>query len=323
MILVGRRLMETLLLVLGASLLCFVLIDITPGDFLSELRANPQLSSESIEAMRSRFGLDRSLPERYFLWIRAFVTGSWGISFQYGCTVSSLVLDRAGNTLLLTLTAMLITWPLAILAGVAIASARSHVLVRAATDLVVPTLLSIPDLILALALMMFAVRTGMFPSGGMTSLGFHELTTLAKLRDLAAHLTLPACCLAITALPVVTLHVRSAVVDALGSVFLRAARAHGIGRMRLLFRHTLLAASNSLISLFGLSVGSLISTSLVVEAVMGWPGLGRLMVEAIQARDVHVVVGATVASAFVAAGGSLLSDLMLMVSDSRIRASGR
>lgn len=317
----GRRLLQTMLLALGASLLCFALIQMAPGDFLSEMRMNPQASPESLEALRSRYALDRSLAERYLLWLSAVASGSWGVSFQYGCPVSQLLWDRSRNTLLLTITATMVTWPLAIAAGVCLAGIRPRSYVRPAANLVVSGLLSIPDLVLALGLLLVAVRTGLFPAGGMLSIGFDELSPWGKFRDLAAHLTLPVLCLSASAFPSIFMHVRSAVSQVLSGRFIGAARAHGVPETRLLFRYALAAAANPLISLFGLSMGGLLSSSLVVEAVMGWPGLGRLLVEAIQARDADVVVGATVASALAAAAGTIATDFLLMFSDSRIRTA--
>jgi ABC-type dipeptide/oligopeptide/nickel transport system permease component len=140
-----------------------------------------------------------------------------------------------------------------------------------------------------------------------------------KVKDLTAHLCLPVLCLAASHLPYVAAHVQTTVTEVLNTPFLRAARGLGIARRRLLFRHALPAALNPLISLFGLSIGTLLSSSLLVEAVMGWPGLGRLMLESILARDVHVVIGATVFSTLFAGVGSLIADALLRMNDPRIR----
>jgi peptide/nickel transport system permease protein len=139
------------------------------------------------------------------------------------------------------------------------------------------------------------------------------------LADTAGRLALPAAALVLAALPPLVANVESAMSEVLDSAFVRAVRAHGIPRARLLYRHALPAAANPLISLFGLSVGALLSSSLLVETVMGWPGLGRLLLEAVLQRDVYVVIGVVTLSSVFLIGGNLLADLLLYAADPRIR----
>jgi peptide/nickel transport system permease protein len=313
------RVCRLVLLVFGASVLCFLLFDMAPGDYLSEMRLNPQVSVETVGALRAQYGLDQSFVERYSHWLASVAAGSWGYSFAYNCPVSSLLWERARNTLLLTVTATAIAWPLAITFGTYFAAFQRRGWNRILGDSLIMLLVAIPDLLLALVLLLFAVRTGILPTGGMVSVEFNTMDTWNKIKDLTAHLCLPVLCLTVSQLAYVAAHVRTTVGDVFNSPFLRAARGLGVARRRLLFRHALLAALNPLISLFGLSIGTLLSSSLLVEAVMGWPGLGRLLLESILARDVHVVIGATVASTLFAGVGSLIADTLLLINDPRIR----
>src|SRR5262249_47811640 len=153
-------------------------------------------------------------------------------------------------------------------------------------------LLGVPELLLGLLLVMFALRTGVLPAGGMVSVRLADAGGWAHLRDVAAHLVLPASALVLLSLPVLVRPVRASVIDALAAPFALALRARGVPPARLLLRDTLRAASNPLVSLLGLSVGSLLSTSLVVEALLSWPGLGPLLLEAVAARDLDLVLGA-------------------------------
>jgi peptide/nickel transport system permease protein len=153
----------------------------------------------------------------------------------------------------------------------------------------------------------------------MESPGIAEQPFLERLRDLALHLVLPAGVLAAGLLPVLVQHVRAAMIEVLDAPFALSARAQGIPTSRLLFRHLLPAAVNPLISLFGLTVGTMLSASLLIEVVMGWPGLGPLMVEAIMARDIAVVLGVILLSAAFLVAGNLLADLLLYRLDPRIR----
>jgi peptide/nickel transport system permease protein len=154
----------------------------------------------------------------------------------------------------------------------------------------------------------------------MESPGIAASPLIDRMRDRALHLVLPVTVLVAGMLPVLVRHVRAAMIEVLDSAFAVNARAQGIPSMRLLFRHLLPAAANPLISLFGITVGTLLSASLLVEVVMGWPGLGPLLVEAIMARDIAVVLGVILLSAAFLVAGNIMSDLLLYRLDPRIRA---
>jgi peptide/nickel transport system permease protein len=180
-------------------------------------------------------------------------------------------------------------------------------------------LLVVPDLVLALGLLILAVRSGWFPTGGLVSTGFETLSPLHKFRDIVSHMALPVAALVLSSLPLLFRHVRAAVSEVLGAPFLRAAEAHGIPQRKLLYGYALRAAANPLISLFGFSIGALLSGSLLVEVVMSWPGLGPLLLEAILARDLYVVIGGVLFSTIFLVSGNLLADLLLYWADPRIR----
>ena len=180
----------------------------------------------------------------------------------------------------------------------------------------------IPDLALVLGLLVLSVKTGWFPLGGKTSLDFASLSFLHKTRDLLLHMVLPVSVLVLSALPLLVRHVRSAIAEVLDAPFLLAAKGHGLSRSTLLYRYALLAAANPLISLFGFSVGALLSGSLLVEVVMSWPGLGPMLLEAILARDLYVVIGGVLLSTLFLVAGDLLGVLELFWADPRFRAEG-
>jgi peptide/nickel transport system permease protein len=140
-----------------------------------------------------------------------------------------------------------------------------------------------------------------------------------KVRDIAAHLLIPVTTLVLVSLPILVRHVRASMLESLESPFIAAARGHGIGRSRLLFQYALRAAANPLISLFGLSVAGLLSGSLMVEVMTGWPGLGPLLLEASLSRDFYVVIDAVMVSTIFMISGSLLTDVLLVMADPRVR----
>ena len=315
-----RRLIHAVFLMFGVSILTFMFTSLAPGDYFSEMSLNPQLSPETVAALRGQYQLDRPLPVRYVRWMNSVVHGDLGFSFSYNSPVGPLLWVRARNTLLLTVTATLLTWGLALPLGV---WSAEH-LGRFPDTLLSWTmagLLVVPDLALALGLLFFAVRSGWFPTGGLASVGFEGLSPLEKFRNLALHMILPVAVLVLTALPIVVRHVRAAVAGVLDAPFLRVASGHGIRRHRLLYRYALPAAANPLISLLGFSIGGLLSSSLLVEIVMSWPGMGPFLVQAILARDIYVVIGGVLLSTFFLIAGNLGADLLLYWADPRIRTS--
>lgn len=313
------RILHALLLLFAVSLLTFLFSSLTPGSYFDEMRLNPQISDETLASLRAQYQLDRPLPVRYVHWLADVARGRLGYSFAYNTPVGLLLWTRARNTLLLTLTATLLAWLIGLPLGVWSAAKLGRAPDRA-LSWSTATLLAIPDLVLALALLILAVRTGWFPTGGLASVGFEDLSPFQKLRDLTLHLTLPVAALVLSALPTIIRHVRASVVEALDTPFLRAAKAHGIPQRTLLFRYALRAASNPLINLLGFSIGTLLSGSLLVEVVTSWPGLGPLLLESILARDLYVVIGSVLLSTVFLVLGNLFADLLLYAADPRIRA---
>jgi peptide/nickel transport system permease protein len=313
-----RRLIQAALLLLGASILTFLFSALAPGNYFDEMRLNPQISPETVASLRAQYQLDRPLPVRYARWVSALLHGEMGFSFAYNSPVAPLLAVRARNTLLLTLTATLIAWAIALPLGMWSATCIGRWPDRV-ISWATASFLILPDLVLALGLLILAVRSGWFPTGGLVSVGFEAFSALSKIRDVAAHMTLPVAALVLTSLPILVRHVRAAMAEVLDAPFLRAAEGHGIPRRRLLYRYALRAAANPLISLFGFSIGALLSGSLLVEVVMSWPGLGPLLLEAILARDLYVVIGGVLLSAIFLVSGNFLADMLLYWADPRIR----
>ena len=316
-----RRLARAAAVLAATSVLCFVLSELAPGSFLDELRLNPQVSRQTIDGLRAQYGMDRPLPIRYWLWLRSAAHCDLGYSFAYNAPVTPLLLVRARNTLLLTVTATLLAWLLAVPLGGWSALRRGGWLDRAVTT-GSSFLLSVPEIAVVLALLALAVRTRILPVGGMMSSSADHLSTFATLRDVAAHLAIPSVVLALGIVALVVRHIRSSVTEVLDSPYIDAARGHGVPKARLLFRHVLPAAANPAISLFGLSLATLLSGSLTVEVITGWPGLGPLVLEATLARDPYVVIGAVMLSAVVVTVATLAADLLLLVADPRITTRG-
>lgn len=314
----AQRLLRAILLLWGVSVLCFVFTEIAPGSFYDEMRLNPQISPETIANLQTHYGLNQPLALRYARWTMSLARGDFGYSLAYNAPVAPLLLARAGNTLLLTSIAMLLTWVIAIPLGIWAASHRGKWL-----DRFIGTgssfLLSVPEIVLAIGLLALAVRSRAVPIGGMASLGADDLSRWGQLRDLLGHMVLPVSILMLGGVAIVERHVRASVIEVLDSPCVHAARGLGISRSRLLFRHVLPLAANPAISLFGFSLAGLLGGSLLVEVVCGWPGLGPLILEATMSRDLYVVIGAVMFSAVFMLAGNLVADLLLLACDPRIR----
>ncbi len=257
----GRRAGHGLLMLFGVSILLFLLFQAAPGDFLSDARVNSQISAETLAQLRVQYGLDQPLPVRYWQWLKSSAKGEFGYSFAYNTPASTLLWPRARNTLLLSVPALLISWLIAVPLGVLAAGWKG----RWADQLFsggTSALLALPDVLIALLALLAALKTGMFPVGGMTSMNALDQGTWARLRDLGWHMILPVAALVVGSVTIILRHVRASVSEVMESSYMRAAEGHGLSRFKLLFGYALPAAANPLISLFGLSVAMLLSVSL-------------------------------------------------------------
>ncbi len=315
----ARRLLHSVAILLAVSLLSFLFADLAPGDFYSVLRSDPRVSAGTVAGLRTQAGMSRPLAVRYGEWLVSSLKGDFGYSLAYNGPVAELLWPRVRASLLLAAVALSLTWTLAIPLGVWNAAARGTWADRL-LRILLSILLTVPDLLLAIVFLALAVESGWFPVGGLVSRGFSAMTPWQQFRDLAWHFTLPVTVLVLGMLPVLVRHIRAAMIEEMDAPFARNARALGIPRRRLLFRHILPAAANPLISLFGFSLGTLLSAGLLVEVVMGWPGVGPFFLEAIQARDFAIVLAVVVLSTCFLLLGNLVADLLLYRLDPRIRS---
>jgi peptide/nickel transport system permease protein len=319
MLRIARRVLHGLVLLFGVSALTFALLSAAPGNLFDELKLNPQISPETVTALKAEYGVDRPWLMRYAYWTSAALRGDFGYSLSYRCPVGKLLWPRVRNTLVLTVLATLLSWMIAIPWGILEAVRRGQWIDRIAGG-ITATLLAIPELVLGLLLLLLAARTGWFPAGGMLSTNAGDATVAGNAWDLVRHLMLPVIALALGSAPLLIRYVRSAIASVMDMPFVEIARGHGISPSRIAFRHALPAAANSLISLFGFSIGTLLSASMLIEIILSWPGLGPLALEAMLARDTYVVMAVVMISSVFLILGNMLADVLLYWSDPRIRA---
>jgi peptide/nickel transport system permease protein len=316
--LIQRAVSAVLLMWLAASGM-LGLMRLSAGDFV-RAEAGPDAGQELIARERARLGLDRSFGQYYAAWLGRAVRLDFGTSYQYDRPVASLVAERASNTALLALTALafatVVGLPLGVIAGGGRAPGAARVV--HAGSLVA---LSLPPLLTSLVLAWAAARTGWFPIGGISSAGASELSFIARAQDLAWHLALPALALA---LPLAATFERLQA-DAVSAVraepFVLGALSRGVPASRVIWRDVWRPALAPVLAIYGLSAGQLLSGSLAVELVTSWPGLGRLMLDALGTRDIPLAVGCAAAAALFLSIWTAISDLTLASLDPRAHAA--
>ena len=304
-------------LVLAAASAMMLVTSLAPGDATGDL-AVPGVRAETVARERARLGLDRPLAERYGRWLSRVVRLDLGVSSRFQQPVAGLVLERAANTALLAGAALaaaaLVGLPLGVVAGCGRWRWVSS-LVGAASI----AALSLPPLLLSLVLALIAARTGWLPVGSMTSVDADLLSPLGRVADTLWHLALPALALAVPLAATLERLQAAAVIEGRDERHILAARARGLPFARVLVRELWRPTVAPVAGLFGLAAGSLLSGSLAVEIVTAWPGLGRLMFEALGARDVALAAGCAAAAAAFLALATTATDLLVWWLDPRVR----
>ena len=312
------RVLQTIPLLLGISLLTFILLQLTPGDFLNQMAENPGISPATIDAMRRNFGLDRPWYVQYGLYLRNLVLHfDFGESFSRHQPVFTVLREGLGNTLLLAIASAVVTWSLAIPLGIW-AAVRQHSWVDRILSLVAFVWLSIPEILSGLLLLMLAARTGWFPVGGMRSIDYDDLTAWGRFLDIAHHLALPALVVGLIPLASRMRQMRSNLLDVLRLDYVTTARAKGLDERVVVFKHALRNALNPMITLFGYTLGALVSGSFIAEIIFSWPGLGRITLDALLTQDQYLVMGSVLMASVVLIAGNLVADILLAITDPRI-----
>lgn len=312
-----RRLLTMIPLLIGITFIVFVVIDLAPGEPFAEMRLNPSFSPETVAAMEREFGLGQPLLVRYAKWLWNAAHLDLGLSMAYRVPVVDLLAMRAVNTVILALASIAFSWSLAIPIGV-FAAMRAHSLTDRLLSVVTFLGMSVPNFFLAFLLLYLALRTGWFPIGGTTSLGYESLGVAGKALDRLHHLVLPTIVLGIGGLAGLMRLMRGQILALRHADFVRTARAKGLPERRVVWKHVVRNALNPFVTLAGYEIGTLLSGAALVEAVMNLQGLGTLLLEGVRSLDVFLVMGAVVVGSLLLLVGNLLADLALTMVDPRI-----
>lgn len=312
-----KRILQTIPLLIIVSLISFFIIRLSPVDPLAELKLNPSISKETLQKETQRLGLDKPIYVQYFLWAKAFVRGDLGVT-STGENVSAKLLERIPNTLLLTTIVIFLTWiagvPLGILAALKWRTPFDRML-----TVLTSIGMAIPSFFFAILLLIFAVKTGWFPAGGLTNYNFDYMNIFGKISDIAHHLVLPTTVLFTISLAGLQRQMRANLLDVLESDYVKFARAKGLSEFKVIYKHALRNAINPMITLLGFEFASLLSGAALTEYVFQYPGLGRLILEAVLKSDINLVMASLMMGAVMLILGNLIADILLIITDPRIR----
>lgn len=226
-------------------------------------------------------------------------------------------MPRFLNTLLLSLTAEIIIWILAIPFGLLCALKREKFIDKIISFFSFAGL-SFPEILLALLALLFAATTGLFPIGGMTSFNYDDLTPMQKMMDIAHHLALPTIVLAFTNIATIIKYTRGTFIETMQKEFIKSLKAKGLP-FKIILKHIFRNSLNPIITLLGFSFGNLVSSSFLIEVIMSWPGLGLLTLESIFSKDLYVVNASVLLATIFLVIGNLIADILLIIIDPRIR----
>ncbi len=315
---VAHRLLHAVPLLFGVITLVFFLLQLAPGDPIQALVGDYPASPEYIAQVTEQYGLDQPLLVRYWHYLQQVLTLDLGESLANRVPVAELIVDRLGNTLVLTVTAMVLASVIGIGLGVWAGVSRSSLLDHLVTGTAVGSL-SIPMFWLGqLMILIFAINLQLLPSQGMYSTR-STATGFARFSDLLAHLLLPVLVLAMREIGVVSRIVRTSVHETLTKPYVETAQAKGMSRRQIIRKHVVRNSLLPAITVIGYNFGFVLAGSVLVETVFGWPGMGQLLYESIRNRDNAVTIGIVLLIAVVVVVVNLITDLVYGLVDPRIR----
>jgi peptide/nickel transport system permease protein len=318
-----RRLLGAIPLLWGILTLIFFIIHLAPGDPTARF-FNPNVSPEVIAQMRHNFGLDQPVYVQYFKWLSSFVRGDFGYSFGQMRPIADILPETLWNTVQLMLVSLVVIFVLGMLIGI-IQAVRQYSLSDNVLTFGALFFYSMPSFWFALMLILvFSLKASQWglpqlPATGMTSVGYEFLPFGAQVWDRIRHLILPVIALGIGNAAGVARYMRGSMLEVINQDYIRTARAKGLSERTVIFKHALRNALIPIITLLGLYLPILLSGAVLVETIFGWPGMGRLIVDAIFQRDYPLIMATSFVAAAMVVLGNLLADVLYAVVDPRIR----
>jgi peptide/nickel transport system permease protein len=312
------RFAQMIPVILAIAALNFLLLHLAPGDAADIVAGSSgQGSAEAVVQLRHAFGLDRPIIEQFFVYLFRLSTFDLGYSFIQNRPVIELIGDRLGATLILMLSSICIAVALGLLLGI-LAAMRQRSWFDTLLSVLALAIYATPQFWLGLMLIvLFSVTFGILPSGGMYSIGA-EFGPMASVIDLLRHLILPATTLGLFYVAVYSRLMRTSMIEVMTQEYITTARAKGLSDLRIAFTHAARNALLPVVTLIGVQVGHLLGGSILVETVFGWPGLGRLVLDALLQRDLNVLLGILFVSSVVVVFANVMVDVIYGLLDPRL-----
>ena len=315
---ISKRLLLSLPVIIGITILSFGIMKLSPGDPLANF-VNPSISMEDLEASRDALGLNDPIHIQYVKWLKEVVQGNFGYTYSGNHSISGLILERLPNTVILTLSAFVLSFIVGIPVGV-VAAVRKNTKLDYSLTFLSLVGVAIPSFFFGLLVIyFFALILGIFPSGGMVNMragyvGFAYFT------DILHHLILPAIVLSLGNIASVSRFTRSNMLDVLKEDYIRTAKAKGLRNKVILYKHAFRNALIPVVTIFGLSIPFLFSGAYITESIFNWPGMGQLGIKAIQDREYGIIMALNLITATLVLLGNLTSDILYAIVDPRIRS---
>lgn len=317
-----KRLLISIPLLLAISFITFMFIHLAPGDYFDTLKMNPQISEETIKLYEAQYHMDKPASVQYFYWLANLGRFDLGYSFVKKEPVINVIRRKLINTLILSLSALLFTWLIAIPIGIYSAVHQYRV-----GDKIFSVLsyigIAIPNFFFALLLLFLASSTGILPTGGIRSFNYSDLSILGKVWDIFKHLIIPTVVIGTSAMAGLVRLMRGNMLEVLRAQYITTARAKGLPENRVIYRHALRNAVNPMITIFGYTLSGLLSGAALTEIICNWPGLGSVMLEAVRSQDIYLVMGGMLMGGILLIVGNLTADILLAWVDPRIQYKSR
>lgn len=312
-----KRILQGFFILLGVSFLSFLVIKLSPGSILDQLKLNPSISPETLQKLAQAYGLNENPVVQFFKWFKNALFFDFGYSLQYHAPVWELIKERLPNTLALSVSSAILSWLLAFPLGILAALKRGSLWDKAILTFSY-TFMSLPNFFLAFLLMVLAVKTNLLPVGGTHSPNYTSLPPWEQFLDYLKHMAIPLIVLTLGGLAGLVRLVRSSAIEVLDSPIMVYLEAKG-APFKIKLKHLLRNMLNPFITLLGFEIANLVSGAGLIEIIFGWPGIGMLLFEAVLSKDLFLVMGSLYIGTLMLIVGNLIADLLLALNDPRIK----
>ena len=313
-----RRLLIMIPILLGVSIIIFLLISAIPGDAIDAQLGQSKISAERLAEIKAIYGFDKPVWQRYLMWLGSALHGDFGFSFQYNEPVTAVIGAYIWNSFLLAIVSFVLELAIAIPVGV-LSATKVHSAFDVVFTIIAFAGISLPSFFLALLLQkVFAVDLGVLPLEGMASVGV-AMSSLQQIGDVAKHMILPVISLTMMSMGSTMRYVRTSMLDVIHQDYIRTARSKGLTERVVIYKHALRNASIPIITFVGGALPTLFSGAMITETMFGWPGIGKIFLASISKRDYMFMMGYIMLLALLTMLGNLLSDIFYSIADPRIR----